>query len=152
MHAPIVKHIRATDISSKMIGIASNKASAAGVYNVEFGCSAVNNADVPKDKYDSILAHSLLHLLVDWSGTIEAAHRMLKPGGMFVTSTMCMNDGYAWLRVIAPIGASVGLLPQLSFFTQTELKHAVFDAGFEIEHAWQPTPKTGLFMVARKAP
>lgn len=150
VHAPYVKHIRATDFSSKMIKIARNKASAAGVDNVDFVCSAADNAGVPDDKYDAILALSLLHLLMDWSGTIEAAHRMLKPGGVFVTSTMCMSDGFAFMRLVAPVGRRVGLLPQLSFFTRTELEHAMSEAGFAIEHAWQPAPKNGLFLVARK--
>lgn len=151
VHAPYVKHIRATDFSSKMIEIAIAKASAAEQSNVEFACSTVLNECVCDKKYDAILALSLLHLIKDWQGTIEATYRMLKPGGVLVTSTMCMNDSHAWLRFIAPAGIIFRLIPQLSFFTKTEFNQAMFSVGFEIEHSWQPTSKTGLFVVARKA-
>ena len=149
-HAPYVKYIRATDFSSKMIEIASNKASAAGVENVDFVYSTVNNVSVPGAKYDAILALNLLHLLVDWTGTIRAAHHMLKSGGVLVTSTMCLNDDFAFMRLVAPLGRCVGLLPQLSFFTRFELENAMSDAGFVIEEAWQPASKTDVFLVARK--
>lgn len=149
-HAPYVRHIRATDFSSKMIEIASNKALAAGVENVDFVCSAVNKESVSTARYDAILMLSLLHLLPDWSATIKAAHRMLKPRGVLITSTVCMNDGYAFMRLLAPLGRRVGLLPQLSFFTRTDLEDAIFEAGFTIEYVWQPEPKKGVFLVARK--
>lgn len=150
VHAPYVRHIRATDFSSKMIEIANNKALAAGVDNVDFACRAADNAGAPDVQYDAILALSLLHLLVDWSSTIRTAHRMLKSGGVLITSTVCMNDGFAFMRLIAPLGRRVGLLPQLSFFTRFDLECAMSEAGFVIENAWQPAPKTGLFLVARK--
>ena len=150
VHAPYVRHIRATDFSSKMIEIASNKASTEGVENVDFVCSTANIECVRDAKYNVILALSLLHLLVDWSGTIKAAHRMLKPEGMLITSTVCLNDGYSFMRLVAPLGRRIGLLPQLSFFTRTEFENAISEAGFTIEHAWQPVPKKGLFLVARK--
>lgn len=150
-HAPYVKHIRATDFSPKMIEIALEKALIAGINNVDFVCNEAINEGVFDTKYDMVLAHNVLHLLVDWGGTIKAAHRVLKPGGVFITSNICLNDSFAFMRLIASFGYWVGVLPQLSFFTRVELESAMSEAGFEIEHAWQPPAKKGLFLIVRKA-
>lgn len=63
--APHVKHIRATDISARMIEIARDKAEAAGVANVTFEQAGIDDLDVPDGTYDAVLAHSILHLVED---------------------------------------------------------------------------------------
>ena len=149
-HAPHVRHVRAIDISHKMIEIARSKARETGIENVEFSRSTASEALCRNPEYDAILALNLLHLLSDWQRTIELVHQQLKPGGVFVTSTPCLQDEHAWLGWIAPLGARVGLLPNLSFFTQEQLKSEMCGAGFRIEYAWQANSRNGLFLVARK--
>ncbi len=61
-----------------------------------------------------------------------------------------MNDYFALLRWIAPLGRVLGVLPRLSFFDRDELERVIGEAGFAIEHAWLPAPKRGLFLIARK--
>ena len=149
-HAPYVRHIQATDVSSRMIEIARGKAAAARIDNVDFTFSAVNDMYVLEGSFDAVLALSLLHLLEDWRDLIAAAYRMLKPDGVLVTNTMCMADDFSWLRTVAPLGRMVGLLPHLSFFSREEMERALVSTGFRIEHGWQPAPKRGVFHVARK--
>jgi ubiquinone/menaquinone biosynthesis C-methylase UbiE len=62
-HAPYVAHIRATDISDRMIEIAREKAAAANVRNVTFETRGVEDLDVARESVDAVLALSLLHLL-----------------------------------------------------------------------------------------
>jgi len=38
----------------------------------------------------------------------------------------------------------------VKFFTTRELETSLKNAGFEIEERWHPSPKKGLFLVARK--
>lgn len=149
-HAPYAHHIRATDVSPRMIAIARKKAAAAGVHNVDFDCSAVRHVHAADASLDAVLAHSLLHLLEDWRETITLARRMLKPGGVLVSSTMCLNDHFALMRLVAPLGRILGVLPRLSFFGRDDLERTLIEAGFAIEHAWLPAPKRGAFLIARK--
>ena len=100
--APCASHILATDVSSRMIAIARDKAAAAGIDNVDFQRRGVDEARVLDGSLDAVLAHSLLHLLEDWRGVITAAHRMLAPGGALVMTTMCLKDGYGFMRPVAP--------------------------------------------------
>ena len=148
--APHAGHILATDVSTRMIAIAREKASDAGISNVEFQQLAVERLHVDEGSLDAVLAHSLLHLLADWRSALTAAHRALKPGGLLVMSTVCLSDGFSFLRPLAVPGRCLGLLPRLTFFDRATLEKAIEDAGFYIEEAWQPGSRRGVFHVARK--
>ncbi len=149
-HAPHVKHIRAVDISSKMLDIARHKAEATGIANITFERSAIDDLAVPAASLDAVLALSLLHLLDDRDTAIAKVHAMLKPGGLFVSSTDCLGGSLYWFRPIAPIGRALGLLPLVRFFSKDDLHDSLMRAGFEIEHSWQPGKGKAVFIVARK--
>jgi ubiquinone/menaquinone biosynthesis C-methylase UbiE len=89
-----------------MIEIARDKAQAAGVDNVTFRASSVDALDVSDAGIDAVMAHNVLHLLEDRERAIADIHRMLKPGGVFVTSTACIGDMMLPLRLIVPVGGS----------------------------------------------
>lgn len=150
--SPHVRRFRASDFSPKMIEIARAKAEDAEVTNVEFVCSSIREECASATLHDAVLAHSVFHLLSDWRSAIEAAHRKLNPCGVLISSTLCLRDSHPWLRWFTPLGAALGLMPPLIFFTRDELKQQLRDAGFEIEQWWQPNARTGLFLVARKVP
>ncbi|MCP4316545.1 MAG: class I SAM-dependent methyltransferase, partial [Hyphomicrobiales bacterium] len=107
--------------------------------------------DVPDQTFDAVLGLSILHLLEDKEEAIAKVHRMLKPGGVFVTSTACIGDTMKFFKVIGPIGKSLGLMPYVSVFTTKELEAGLTDAGFEIDHQWQPGKGKSVFIVAKKA-
>jgi ubiquinone/menaquinone biosynthesis C-methylase UbiE len=149
-HAPFVKHIRATDISSKMIEIAKRKAAAGNVDNVTFEAVAIDGINIPDQSLDAVLGLSILHLLKDKSETIGRVHRMLKPSGIFVTSTACLGDTMKFFKFIGPIGRFLRLLPLVKVFTKKELEDSFTDAGFEIDYQWQPGKGKAVFIVAKK--
>lgn len=149
-HAPYVKHILATDLSANMIEIARGKAAEAGVNNVTFGREVLDGAPDPADRYDMVMAHSILHLLEDRDAAIARSWRLLKPGGVFVSSTACLSDGMAWFRYIAPPARWLGLIPYVGFFSRQNLKDAITAAGFRIDHEWQPGKNKAVFIVAVK--
>ncbi len=79
-------------------------------------------------------------------------HKVLKPGGVFVTSTACVGDMMTlMIRVVAPIGRFLGLLPLLRIFTTRELEDSLTNAGFHIDHQWKPGKGKAVFIVAKKA-
>lgn len=149
-HAPYVKHIGAIDISSKMIEIAKGKAEADEVKNVTFRQAGIEGLSLPDQSLDAVLALSLLHLLDDREEAIAKIHKVLKPGGVFVSSTACLGGTMKILKFILPIGRFLGLLPLVRFFTEKDLADSFVDAGFEIEHQWQPDKGKAVFIVARK--
>jgi ubiquinone/menaquinone biosynthesis C-methylase UbiE len=149
-HAPYVANIRATDISDKMIEIAREKAAAANVRNVTFETRGVEDLDLTNESVDAVLALSLLHLLDDKEAIIDRIHAVLRPGGIFVSNTVCLGDSMKWFRFVGPIGTWLGVFPLVRIFTRSELEKSLTSAGFEIERQWQPDKRV-VFIIARKA-
>lgn len=151
VHAPFVKHIRATDISPKMIEIATKKAALENVDNVSFEVSSIDDLDVADQSLDAVLGLSILHLVRDRDQVIAKAYKMLKQGGVFVTSTVCIGDTMKFFKLIAPIGRFLGLMPLVTVFTVQELVDSLTKAGFSIDYQWQPGKGKAVFIVAKKA-
>ena len=150
-HAPYVKHIRAIDISSKMIQIAQGKADAEDVENVTFERSTIDEFSASDQTLDAVLGLSILHLLDNKEEVIAKVKKMLRPGGVFVTNTACLGDTMKYLKVIAPIGKFFGFMPLLEVFTTKELEDSLTDAGFTIDYQWQSGKGKAVFIVAKKA-
>jgi ubiquinone/menaquinone biosynthesis C-methylase UbiE len=149
-HAPYVRHIHAIDISPKMIEIAKDKAAAQNVTNVMFEQSAIDDLSVPDQSLDVVLGLSILHLLENRETVICSVHQMLKPGGLFISSTMCIGDSMKFFKVIAPIGKFFGLIPLVKVFTTKELEDSLTDADFKIDYQWDPGKGKAAFIVAQK--
>ena len=148
-HAPFVGHIRATDLSTRMIEIAREKAKAADIGNVTFEASSVDALDVPDASIDVVMAHSILHLLEDKDRAIADVRKMLKPGGVFVSNTACIRDMMLPLRLIIPVGRLLRLFPLVKVFSVAELKNSLEAAGFEIDYEWQPKKSAPAFIICR---
>ena len=151
IHTPHVKHIHAIDISSKMIEISQGKADATNVKNVTFKRSAIDELSVSDQSLDAVLGLSILHLLDSKEEVIAKVHKMLKAGGVFVTSTACIGDTMKFFKVIASIGKFFGLLPLVKVFTTKELEDSLTNAGFGIDYQWRPSKGKAVFIVAKKA-
>ena len=149
-HAPYVAHILATDLSTRMVEIAKDKAKAAGIDNVMFEAASVDALDVPDASIDVVMAHNILHLLEDREQVIADVHKMLKPGGAFVSSTACIGDMMLPLRLIVPVGRFLRLFPLVKVFSVAELKDSLENAGFEIDYEWQPKKSAAAFIICRK--
>ena len=148
-HAPHVRRIHAIDISSKMIEIAQGKADAAQIENITFERSTLDELTVPDQSLDAVLALSILHLLDNREEAIAKVYRMLKPGGVFVSSTVCIGEISKLLKIVAPMGKLFGLT--LKVFTSRELEDGLTDAGFTIDYQWRPGDGKSVFIVAKKA-
>ena len=149
-HAPYVKHIQAIDISSKMIEIAQGKADANNVKNVTFKRSAIDEFNASDQTFDAVLGLSILHLLENKEDVISKIHKILKPSGIFVTSTACLGDTMKIFKVIGPVGKFFGLMPLVKVFTTKELEDSLTVAGFAIDYQWQPGKGKSMFIVAKK--
>ena len=158
-HSPYVKHIRAIDFSSEMIEIARSKAEANKIENVTFEKSTIDELSAGDSTLDVVLGLNVLHLLKNKEEVIAKVYKMLKPGGVFVTSTVCLGDTMKWFKIVAPIGIFLGLTPMVAVFTTKELLDNLTDAGFTIDYHWEPSKSVnrglfklkGVFIVGKKS-
>lgn len=152
--APSVSRVIATDVSSEMIAIAREKATAQACQNVEFSVATVERAPGPDGAYDAVLAFNLLHLVADRPSALAHVHRLLKPGGLFVSKTPCLSEMNSLIRLAVPVMRLVGKAPYVSFFSATELEAEIADAGFSIiergRHGSE-SKDARIFIVARKS-
>ena len=149
-HAPSVAHVRATDISERMIEIARSKARAAEVQNIDFEMTSVEKLNAAPNSFDVILAHSILHLVPRVDRALVQLHQMLEPGGLLISSTPCIRDVFPLFRYLGPLGCALGVLPRVNVFGEAELDRWLSAAGFSIEERWRPRQKSGVYIVARK--
>jgi ubiquinone/menaquinone biosynthesis C-methylase UbiE len=155
VHAPYVKHYHAIDFSSKMIEIARGKADAENIENVTFEVAAIDDFSAPGENFDGVLGLSVLHLLEDKDQAIAKVHKLLKPGGVFISSTVCFVRAMKLFSLIVPIARLFGVAPLVKFFTVQEIEQSLIDGGFEIDYRWRPSEGKSsleaLFIVAKKA-
>ena len=133
--APGVSHYLATDISGEMIAIAREKAEAAGLKTLSFEVASPEAAPWPDAHYDIVLAFNLLHLLADRRAALRSVHRVLKPGGLFISKTPCLKEMSPWLRaalVVLPLMQALGKAPQVTALNAADLEADLTAAGFEI--------------------
>ncbi|HDR28409.1 class I SAM-dependent methyltransferase [Rhodovulum sp.] len=150
-HAPHAGHVTAIDCSANMIGIARDKAAAEGIANVTFEVASLEDMPDTPGAWDMVMAHNVLHLLPDRPGALLRIHRMLKPGGAFVSSTACAARAPWLFRAIVRTGHALRLLPLFNFLTEDGLKAEIRAAGFEIvEELLPPGGRSALFLIARK--
>jgi len=150
-HAPKVESVVATDISEQMLIIAREKQEAAGIDNVRFEKWNIDTDPVAQNDYDMVMAHSILHLVEDMPAALRKSHGMLKPGGLLVSSTVCLGDWNYMFRPMLVIMRLFGKAPQtVSFYKKEELRAAITQAGFEILDLPKKDWGAAQFIVARK--
>ena len=149
-HAPHVAQIVATDVSAAMIDIGREKAALAGIDNLSFRQSGVEDFEAPDGSYDMVLALNLIHLLKDRAAALAKIHRLLKPGGIFISSTVCLADRMWFLRPVIPIMQLLGKAPHVSFVSVDQMLREVAEAGFAEEEHWTHGRTNSLFLVSNK--
>lgn len=151
-HAPHVKKILATDISGSMLEIARERAREAGVENVEFKQATIDSFTDDENSFDVVLALNLLHLLEDPAAAIGSIHRLLKPGGVFVSSTACLGDSVisAW-RIVIPVLRLFGKAPPVTYLKRQQLRDTLTGAGFHIESEFPRRKGQAAFIICRKS-
>ena len=149
-----VAEITASDISGKMIAIATKKAQDQGVANVNFIAADLFDDALAKDPYDVVLALNLLHLIEDTTGAIRRIHGLLKPGGTFISKTVCKPGAgaplkFRFMRIIVPVLQALGKAPFVQFMAADAFEDLVESQGFKIlESGDHPAPSR--YIVARK--
>lgn len=151
--ASFVVRVVASDISPEMIAIGREKAQAEGKTNIEFTVATPEAAPWSDAEFDVAVGFNLLHLVQARQSALANVHRVLKPGGLFISKTPCLADANPIFRLVVPAMQFVGQAPYVAFFSADALEREITSAGFEIierarhgSRAKDPRP----FLVARK--
>jgi ubiquinone/menaquinone biosynthesis C-methylase UbiE len=151
--APHVARMVATDFSDQMIAIARERAAIEACANAEFSVMTPDRAPWRDASFDAVLAFNLWHLVADRAAALAQVHRLLKPGGLFVSKTPCLSEMNPLIRLAVPLMRLIGKAPSVAFFTAAELESEIEGAGFAvIERARHGSKRKDarIFLVARR--
>lgn len=151
--APAAARYVASDISSEMIAIAREKAEAEGAAHVRFeiGEAGAGQADA---SFDVVLGFNILHLIDGRDAVLKSVHRLLKPGGLFISKTPCLKEMNFMLPLLVPVMQAFGQAPYVGVFNAATLEREIEAAGFEIieraRHGAKPKQEPRIYLAARK--
>lgn len=151
-HSPYVQHIDALDISEKMLEIGRRQAIEANVDNINFTRSTLTEFNATSESLDAVLGLNVIHLLPNRQEILAEVARILKPGGIFISSTGCLGNSYLrFLKLLVPIGKLFGLMPDVFIMSEAQLIDEIERAGFTIETQWHHgMDDISVFVIARK--
>jgi len=148
--ADSVKNYTGTDVSPEMIEIAREKLSVEVVDGLDFKVSNASLEVFKAEAMDVVLAFNLYHLVPDIDATMLAAHRALRPKGLFITKTPCLAKKW-YLRPVIKAMQLIGKAPYLNYLSVEAYDTAIQNAGFDIlETALYSASTPNRFVVARK--
>lgn len=130
--APDAAQVHGLDVSSEMIRIASDKARAGKVDNVTFHVGPFDDSFTALEPgtLDGICAYSILHLVPDRAAALARIYRLLKPGGFFISSTVCLGNSWVPYRPLLWAMRRLGKAPTVTIFSTRTLEDEVRRAGF----------------------
>ena len=146
-----VKRIHAIDFSSKMIEVAQYNAEEKQIKNVLFEPLTVFDNKLLEESFSVVTAFNILHLLDNPSSAIKRINELLKPGGLFVSETVCLGYRKAIARYLLFFLNKIGLIPYINYFKKEEFEDIIKESGFQIvESEFLKDNPPISFIVARK--
>lgn len=145
-------HVHGLDISEEMVRIAQQKAAAQAVDNVSFhvGPFDASFTAFGRGSLDGVCAYSVLHLLDDRAAALAQIFDLLKPGGFFVSSTVCLGSRFLYAPILWLL-RKLGKAPRVQIFDQTTLEGEIKAAGFvDVNDHDVGAKDTTAFIVAKK--
>ncbi|MEM9344660.1 MAG: class I SAM-dependent methyltransferase [Pseudomonadota bacterium] len=148
--ADAVAHYTVTDFSEGMIRIAKERT--AGFDNITVRQAEASDPGTWDNGYEAVMAFSLLHLVDDLDATLRSVHRMVKPGGYFISKTVCLTGKWTLLKAVLPVMRLFDKAPaKVAFLRPSELEGRIEAAGFRIiETGNYPNSPIARFVVAEK--
>ena len=146
------EHIHGLDISKEMLRIANEKKAAQQVENISFHRGTLDTFDhFGPESLDGICAYSILHLLEDRVASLAWIYSHLKPGGFFVSSTVCLGNTWIPYKYLLAVMKMVGKAPPVSIVSTERLIEEMTAAGFvDIEQPEVGAENTVAFITAKK--
>jgi ubiquinone/menaquinone biosynthesis C-methylase UbiE len=101
--------VTATDIAADLLAFGRQRASRAGITNVEFLEADAESLRFPDETFDAILSRQGLQFLPDVAGVLRRLHSMLKPAGRLAAAVWGPSDTVQFATPVRIILAELSL-------------------------------------------
>jgi ubiquinone/menaquinone biosynthesis C-methylase UbiE len=138
--AGATKQIHGIDISGEMIKEARKKKEELKIMNASFTQGIIFENDFEKSSFDKIISYGVFHLLDDCDKVIQRMHELLKPGGLFISTTACLKDKMAFKNSLEfnayRLIKKLGIFPiHLNMLTTVSVEKLIANQKFQIVKA-----------------
>jgi 2-polyprenyl-3-methyl-5-hydroxy-6-metoxy-1,4-benzoquinol methylase len=147
-----VASLRAIDISAGMIAVAKLEADQRGIRNIEFTHSGLHDEGLKNGSFNVVVAFNVLHYVESVEEVSRTVSRLLKPGGLFISSTACLAERRTLLGGLALFASRLGLVPDMKSFRTAALERSIADGGFDVVASEKLSRLPDCFVVASKEP
>jgi 2-polyprenyl-3-methyl-5-hydroxy-6-metoxy-1,4-benzoquinol methylase len=148
--ARVVKAIDAIDISSGMLEFAEKQAEESSIDNINYIKTSLFDERFQDKQFDAILAFNVLHYIEDTKKLIERIHSLLKPNGLFISSTACLREKRSLIGYLVLLLTKLGIMPKTLFYKKNELETLITDGNFHMIKSEKLSKLPEYFIVARK--
>lgn len=146
-----VAQVRAIDLSGEMVRITQEKTAAEGLTNLTVTQTDLFDPSLREGSFDAVLACNVLLYIEDRAAALARIRALLREGGVFLSVTDCLGDGFTRERVQKWWRSHTGKMPYVAFDQQKKLPAEIAAAGFEVleTDVLYPAPPN-LFVAARR--
>lgn len=150
--APFARHIHAMDISKEMLRIANEKKEAQAASNVTFHHGTLDGRGAfEPEQFDAVWAYSILHLVDDRRRTLETIFELLKPGGTFISSNVCLDESWVPYGPLIAVMRWLGMAPRVHGYDRATILRELREVGFvDVEERDVGADRLVAFIVARR--
>ena len=127
-----VNHVIGIDISQKLLAIAEQRKVEREIDNVEFINTTIFDERFNPASFDMVMAFYVLHFYEDIDKVFRRIHRLLKPGGLFVSETACMAEKDVITGKVVRVAGTLGFLPLINLLSTQQLEYGLHLAGFSV--------------------
>lgn len=151
-----VKHIHGIDISGEMVNIANRKKDELTILNASFSQGTIYSTDLKGSSFDKIIAFGIIQLLEDYENVIRRIYELLKPGGLFISTTGCFKNKMAFKNSmefkVTLLLKSLGIFPlHLNMFKIEDVQNLIAGQNFNIIEAEKIfSGISSVYIVAKK--
>ena len=144
------KEVFATDISEGMIEAATQKADERNYKNIQFIRTDLSDNSFQPYSFDVITAFNMLQYVPDKKILIGKIFELLKPQGLFLSSTACLRERKSFLRFTLAGLTTLNIVPEIGKYTTPELEKEIEESGFTIIEASDISKVPERLIIAKK--
>jgi len=149
----IAKHVNSIhgiDISSQMIEVANSRKIEQRLNNVSFSRATLFEEDIQVASFDVITAFNILHYLEDKEVFMKRINELLKPNGIFISSTVYAKEKKTFLFYFFTLVNTLKIMPKINFYSSQELETNILKGNFTMLESFDISLMPERFIVVKK--
>jgi 2-polyprenyl-3-methyl-5-hydroxy-6-metoxy-1,4-benzoquinol methylase len=133
-----------------MLAFAKRQAEEHSIGNINYMQTSIFDEHFKEETFDAILAFNVLHYIEDMPSLIERINGLLKPNGIFISSTACLKEKRSLIRYLVLTLSKLGIMPKTKFYKKNELEMLMKNGNFDMIKSEKISELPEYFIVMRK--